>query len=154
MAEHHDATMQLFSTIFRFRKLSVPTALCETLSPGEMSMMIVLNAYHGKLKKEVLPVCELNSRLHTTQPAATQLVNRLEAKGLVSRKSDEADRRTVLVSVTPQGYKLFKKEYEATLNAVDEIIERMGADRAETLLELLDEFADVTADVLAEHKVK
>lgn len=154
MTEHHDATMQIFSTIFRFRKLSVPTTLCATLSPGEMSMMIALNAYHGKLQKEVLPVCELSRRLHTTQPAATQLVNRLEAKGLVERKNDEADRRTVLVSVTPRGYKTFEKEYEAALSAGDKVLDRMGIERAEQLLGLLDELAGIYAEVIDEHKAK
>jgi len=154
MAEHQNATMQLFSTVFRFRKLSVSTALCETLSPGEMSLMFVLNAYKGKFKKEVLPICELSQRLNTTQPAVTQLVNRLEAKGLVVREADQADRRTVLVRATAYGVRTFKKEYETALCAIEEIAARMGEQRAQQLLELVEAFAGHAADVIAEHKTK
>lgn len=154
MAEHRSATLQLFSTVFRFRKLSISTTFCETLSAGEMSLMIVLNAYKGKIKKESLSICELGRRLNTTQPAVTQLVNRLEAKGLVVREADENDRRSVLVRATQQGFKAFKKEYELTLDAMDEIVARMGDERAEQLFELLGEFAECAQSVIGDKKSK
>ena len=39
-------------------------------------------------------------------------------------------------------------------DAMDEIVGRMGEERAEQLFELLSEFGDVTSDVIAEKKVK
>ena len=138
--DHHEGTKRLFSMLFRFRKMSISTAACEKLSPGEMTLMSVLNAYSGTLKKEVLPICEISQRLNTTQPAVTQLVNRLEGKGLVKRESDPNDKRTVLVRTTSQGTRMFKKEYESSLNMADAIIERMGDERADEFITLLEEF--------------
>ncbi len=40
---------------------------------------------------------------HVTQPAITLLVNRLAERGWVVRSTDLADRRAVLVSLTPAG---------------------------------------------------
>ena len=154
MAEHQDVIIQLFSTVFRFRKLSVATSLCQDLSAGEMSLLIALCAYNGKVERETLPVCEISHRLKTTQPAATQLVNRLESKNLVVRKPDTADRRTVLVTVTEEGFAAFEKEFRRTEEAMGEIVERMGADRAQMLLALLDEFADTSTKVIEEHRAK
>ncbi|MCP2324453.1 DNA-binding MarR family transcriptional regulator [Hamadaea flava] len=40
-----------------------------------------------------------------TSGAMTNRIDRLEARGLVERRSDAADRRTVLIRLTPQGRK-------------------------------------------------
>jgi DNA-binding MarR family transcriptional regulator len=146
--EHHLGTMRLFKLLFHFRKLSVSDAMCDRLSPGEMAMMCALNAYDGQLKKEVLPICELSQRLNTTQPAVTQLVNRLEAKGLVRRKASQADRRTVLVETTASGTRTFKKEYESALELADEIIARMGDEKSDAFFALLEDFMDCAREVL------
>ena len=150
--EHHDGTKRLFSMLFRFSKMGIAKAACEKLSPGEMTLMSVLNAYSGTLKKEILPICEIIQRLNTTQPAVTQLVNRLEAKGLVKRESDPNDKRTVLVRTTPQGTRLFKKEYEASLNMADAIIERMGDERADEFIALLGEFMTEAQALISERQ--
>ena len=44
-----------------------------------------------------------------TQPAMTQLVQRLEREGLATRAADPADRRVVLVEVTPAGIDLLQR---------------------------------------------
>ena len=46
----------------------------------------------------------------------------------------------MLVRTTPQGTRLFKKEYESSLNMADAIIERMGDERADEFITLLEEF--------------
>jgi DNA-binding MarR family transcriptional regulator len=54
---------------------------------------------------EPLTLGEFASRLKCVRSNITQLVDRLEADGLVKRVSDPSDRRTVLAVVTPLGLK-------------------------------------------------
>jgi DNA-binding MarR family transcriptional regulator len=54
---------------------------------------------------EPLTLGEFASQLKCVRSNITQLVDRLEADGLVKRVSDPADRRTVLAVVTPLGLK-------------------------------------------------
>jgi DNA-binding MarR family transcriptional regulator len=54
-----------------------------------------------------------------TQPAITQLVNRLEQQGWVERATDPEDARAVLVQLTPAGKQVFDRlrtEYRALLH--------------------------------------
>ncbi|MCL1872369.1 MAG: MarR family transcriptional regulator [Promicromonosporaceae bacterium] len=62
---------------------------------------------------------ELAAAVGITQPAATQLVARLEHDDLVSREHAEGDRRVVLVSVTARGHHLLEARRAARVAALD-----------------------------------
>lgn len=50
-----------------------------------------------------LPLSRLAGKLACVKSNVTQLVDRLEAEGLVRRVSDPTDRRSVLAEITPEG---------------------------------------------------
>ena len=58
------------------------------------------------LHKGPTPVNEIGRRVRLTSGSITSAVDRLEAKGLVERRLDPADRRTRIVHLTPAGQKL------------------------------------------------
>jgi DNA-binding MarR family transcriptional regulator len=80
-------------------------------------------------------ITELAAMEGITQPAVTQLVNRLERRGWVERRTDERDARAVLVAVTGAGqaaldrvraeYRALLHEEMATLD--DEEVETLAA---------------------------
>jgi DNA-binding MarR family transcriptional regulator len=51
------------------------------------------------------PLCELADCAGIAPPTATRVLDGLEASGLVSRDRSPTDRRTVLISLTPEGHK-------------------------------------------------
>jgi DNA-binding MarR family transcriptional regulator len=53
--------------------------------------------------REALPLSELAARLSCVRSNMTQLVDRLEADGLVRRIDDPADRRSVKATLTDEG---------------------------------------------------
>lgn len=64
-------------------------------------------------------VTELAAREGITQPAVTQLVNRLESRGWVERRTDPHDGRAVLVALTAGGVDALERvraEYRALLH--------------------------------------
>lgn len=52
---------------------------------------------------------ELAHRLKIRHHSAVELVNRMEAKGLVRKAADPADRRRVLLKLTPRSRKLLRE---------------------------------------------
>jgi DNA-binding MarR family transcriptional regulator len=66
----------------------------------------------------------------------------LEAQGLVARKSDRADARAVLVSVTPAGRAAYRRLKAASVDAADAALAGWQADDLATLARLLDRMAD------------
>jgi DNA-binding MarR family transcriptional regulator len=85
-----------------------------------------------------LPTLEIAARLLEKNPGITRLIDKLEAKELVSRARCETDRRQVFCTITPAG--------AAIVNALDEPSRRLNqqffrgltAAQIDTLLDLLD----------------
>ena len=64
-------------------------------------------------------ITELSAREGISQPAVTQLVNRLQERGWVTREADPADGRAVLVALTASGREELehvRAEYRALLH--------------------------------------
>src|SRR5256885_2212419 len=59
---------------------------------------------HGPLTPSELAACERIQR-----PTATRVLARLEEAGWIDRASDPADRRSSLVSITPEGRELLRR---------------------------------------------
>lgn len=58
--------------------------------------------------KEEVTNTEINQSLHTSQPATTQAINKLEKKGLIILKEHPSDKRKKLISLSEKGKKLTK----------------------------------------------
>ena len=67
------------------------------------------------------------------QPTMTTLVGRLERDGLVTRGSDPADARAVLVSLTPEGLMRLKRIREARAAAIENRLDQLDPDEREAL---------------------
>ncbi len=91
-----------------------------------------------------LTVSELADLLICTRSNATRLVQRLEQQSLVLLSRDPADRRLVLVSLTPAGLELLLAARTAHQGA----IARRFAGLNESELEILSGLADKLAEIL------
>lgn len=79
---------------------------------------------------------ELNDHVLLTQPSISRMVDRLEARGLIRRKSAEDDKRGVLIGLTEAGAELQKTVGRAH---VQRIMELMDAGLGEEDMRMLQE---------------
>ena len=70
---------------------------------------------------------------HLTQPAITQLVSRLQARGLVERHPDPGDGRVVLVALTAAGRRLLTDRRIARARALAERLATLSHDERAAL---------------------
>jgi DNA-binding MarR family transcriptional regulator len=66
---------------------------------------------------------DLNQHLLLTQPSVSRLVDRLAARGLVAKTHDPDDARGVIVSLTDEGFDLFRR---VARSHIQSIAERVG----------------------------
>jgi DNA-binding MarR family transcriptional regulator len=83
-----------------------------------------------------LPLSQLAERLACVKSNVTQLVDRLEADGLVARKPDPADRRTKLAALTPTGRRACQEGLRVQKDAERDLSKRFTRDEAEQLTAL------------------
>src|SRR5207244_11091735 len=83
--------------------------------------------------KEPLPLSDLAARHHCVPSNITQLVDRLEKDGLVRRRPDPEDRRSVLAELTPAGEQAHGKGMRALAEAQRAIVSGLKAGDAASL---------------------
>ncbi|MFE6509496.1 MarR family transcriptional regulator [Nocardioides sp. NPDC057767] len=84
-----------------------------------------------------------------SQPAMTQLVNRLEQDGLVRRTADVADRRGVLVETTDRGREVTAARRTQRAEVLEAALERLDASDRTAIaaaLPALDRLVDAVLD--------
>ena len=80
---------------------SLPSAFAaHDVTPSQVRAIRVLDAHGGVRSKE------LAEHLRIAPRSATEVVDALEGKGLVSRSPDPTDRRASLVALTDRGHEL------------------------------------------------
>ena len=86
---------------------------------------------------EPMTLGSLAGRLHCVRSNVTQLVDRLEAEGLVQRGGCSEDRRAVRARVTPLGYERHAEGLRAIRTVQTDLANRLSASQRVQLAELL-----------------
>ena len=115
------------------------------LSPSAFN---VLQALVNTPQQELEP-CQLAERLLISRPSITGLLDTLEAKGLVQRRSHPADRRRVLVSLTDRARSLLEGHYEEHYLRQNTLLADLSEEELATLVTLLRKVRGATPEHLA-----
>lgn len=86
---------------------------------------------------ESMPLTQLAERLSCVKSNITQLVDRLEADGLVERQSDPNDRRARLATLTPAGRKAWREGLKVQQAADQKLHRKLTAAESRLLATLL-----------------
>lgn len=120
-----------------------PFGLTEFLQ-GEMKVL----SYIAIAEHELLPG-RLSSALEMTAGRIAGILRSLEKKGYITRRTDIADRRRVLVSITEQGRKYINSSSEKLEQRLDMLVAEMGSENTVRVIESLKIYSEASAAVLA-----
>ncbi|HTZ16225.1 MAG TPA: MarR family transcriptional regulator [Mycobacterium sp.] len=95
------------------------------------SATLVLNRVNqeGPMRLTALAAAE-----DTSQPAMTQLVQRMERQGLLERLSDPEDGRAALVAISQAGLDLWQRRTDGRRERLANLLGELSSDDAQTLL--------------------
>ena len=103
-----------------------------------MSQYNVLRILRGA-GQEGLPCGEISERMVRRDPDLTRLLDRMEARGVVTRARGTADRRVVNAYITEEGLELLQSLDSQVETILKQTLSHMPVQRLRTLLELLEE---------------
>ena len=86
---------------------------------------------------------ELAARSFLLAPSLSRILQHLESENLIRRSYDEADQRRLIVKITAAGQRLFDQVAPESESLYNTIESEFGAERLESLYELLAEFYQV-----------
>lgn len=109
MTDRSTAAINAWESLFR-AQVTVLRELNREFPTGELSfneydMLFNLSKQDGHR----LRIRDLNKHLLLTQPSVSRMVDRLVARGLVSKEGDPVDGRGTYVCLTEPGYSLFRR---------------------------------------------
>jgi DNA-binding MarR family transcriptional regulator len=90
---------------------------------------------------------EVAARMHITSGTVTSLLDNLERKEYVVRSADADDRRRVLVDITPAAQVVLDEVLPAIQQVSRQIIDGIGVQRQQALLEILDDIRHAVAEL-------
>jgi DNA-binding MarR family transcriptional regulator len=110
----------------RLRSASMASLSTWDVTPSQMRAIRILTGHEDGVRSS-----ELAHHLHIAPRSATEVVDALEAKGLVQRSPDPTDRRATLVSLTPRGVELSAEVRRARGLESEKLFDRLSkTDRA------------------------
>ena len=90
---------------------------------------------------------EVAARMHITSGTVTSLLDNLERKQYVVRSTDRDDRRRVLIDITPAAQALLDEALPAIQQVARLLVDRIGPERQQVLLDILDEVRQAVAEL-------
>ena len=136
--DRFDLAKDMLSTFQQFRRIMKPPPTIGGLKPSEMGVLFHIISMRGE-GTEGVKVSELSSHMRVTSPSITQLVTALEERGLVTRRMDPDDRRSVLVSLTEKGEETTRQAGENLHRLFAGIVGHLGEDKSRLLIGLMDD---------------
>jgi DNA-binding MarR family transcriptional regulator len=101
------------------------------ITPPQFNALLVLAETSG------LTMGELCDHLYLACSTATDLIDRMERNGLITRERDTLDRRVIRLKMTPKGHQIIAEVMEARCRYLAGILERVDEPEKERLLESL-----------------
>jgi len=101
----HEGSVALLKIADLLQRRLAAVVAPEGITPQQYNVLRILRGAGAA----GLPTLEIAARMIERAPGITGLIDRLAAKGLVSRERAAEDRRTVVVRITPAGSQLLKR---------------------------------------------
>ncbi|MEP7023569.1 MAG: MarR family transcriptional regulator [Actinomycetota bacterium] len=121
---------ETLSDAFRSVARQLRTTSQETLAPWDITPSH-FRALRVLLRHGVMRLSELSDHLRIAARSTTEVIDGLEARGLVRRRPDPDDRRATLVELTEHGSKVLDAIRTARGNETERAFSRLSAeDRA------------------------
>ena len=105
----------------RLRSASMASLATWDVTPSQMRAIRKLTGHEGGVRSS-----ELAHHLHIAPRSATEVVDALEAKGLVQRSPDPTDRRATLVALTSRGLDLMDEVRRARGAESEKLFDRLS----------------------------
>jgi DNA-binding MarR family transcriptional regulator len=107
-----------YFSIYKYLKRTFSDHHIENMNPTRLGILLALADQDGVI------MSKLGQRLFLEKSTMTGVIDKMEADGLVERKSDRTDRRALRISLTPKAKRLNEK----ILKIIDKAYQDLSGD--------------------------
>ena len=138
---------KLLEQLDRFHRISCRHEMLLNMNRNEMVVLTLLEhlSESDSSEKGVKP-SELTHSGFMSKPAISRMLSSMEKKGYIGRCMSEDDRRVVYVKLTESGRRKLEEEKRHRDQMAEKIFRRMGVEKMEQLLALIEEIVEYAAE--------
>lgn len=136
---------KICSAFMKFKKLDISDILTD-ISFGEYGLMKVIEKCGKDNGKNCAEISQAARMMEISVPAVSRCIRKLEGEGLAERCVNKDDRRYTFVSVTEKGRALTAECDEKLSTLMDRVLDRIGDENTDKLIEYLEIFQSAVAD--------
>ena len=141
---------RLVEALQKFRKLSISYALSLGVRMNELHILKGIAENASGDERQCVNVSDIQSTMHITKPAVSQMLKALEKKGYIARETDKNDRRRVEVTLTAEGKEILRKGGAEADAMIEKVVARFGEENTVKLTELFNRLAEIMDDLKQE----
>jgi DNA-binding MarR family transcriptional regulator len=136
MQEHTGIQMMnLIHQLFRLHKESFRLNDLTALE----TRVLYLTYRLGKEGKEHVSVTTLKQLMNVSHPTISQVVSKLQQKGLIRRDKDQSDKRISIIKLTSEGQTKLDLAFKSANKSFVEMSERLGSEKSKQFISILEE---------------
>lgn len=153
MTLDNELKKKFMQAIFRFRKSGMDFPKMADIN---MTEFFVMNGLSKNIfgQDQSVDLSQVQCHTHVTKAAISQMFTSLEKRGYIIRETDKSNRRKITVTLTQQGKEILALSQRAADKTLDEILFRLGEDKARQLVCLLSELSDISDEIKREYMLK
>ncbi len=118
-----------------------------SLNNTEMQMMREIVT--AKEEKRRIISSGLAKKLGVTRSAVSQMVNKLEKRGIVRREADDKDRKIAYIELSDCALEIYGELRERVGRIMRNVIAKLGDKKVETFIRDANEFVDVFSEAVS-----
>lgn len=103
---------------------------------------VICNLLYGNNEKQ-MTATELCALTKMQKSLMNRTLTSLESKNLIERIRSNEDKRQILVRLVNDKSNIYYQQHQKTLKYVDQILEKLGVDQADEIVELFTSIADI-----------
>lgn len=150
--ELYELKKQLMDSFFRVKELvfAFPSGMHAHMANLNINMneLSLMKGIEGNTldSDENIRMSDIREQLYITKAAVSQMLGVLEKKGYITRDIDKNNRRTLIVTLTPEGKEALKYAEKGYDDAVTKIIMQLGVDDTKQFTRIINRLADILND--------
>lgn len=110
---------------------------------NDTELRLVGEVLSAKVAGKRLISTQLATALGVTRSAVSQIVNRLEERGVVRRVADEVDRKIAYIEVTDDVLAQYQQELKSYASFAGGLVRKYGVEKFNTMCDMVNDFMDL-----------
>ncbi len=134
---YHETLLNVVRTAILISGIGADLFRKHDLTEAQFNVLIAL-----RYRDRELTQSDLGKRLVVTRASITSVLDKLEAKGLVTRRNVAGNRRIHIVTLTPKGEEVLDRVEPLYIEAIHEVLKDLDEEQCRMMIALLERVRD------------